>query len=72
MTEQAFCTCPYGERSLGRLYGISMGRGTVRLSTTPKCPVHDACQGYTAAVRARRRNGSWLYCPIHRTKDCPR
>ena len=65
------CTCPHGERSLGVLGGINMGRGIVRLSTTSGCPVHDSCQGYTASIRAHKWNGLRLYCPIHRTKDCP-
>jgi hypothetical protein len=34
------CTCPRAIRSLGRLYGISMGKGWVRLSTDTACPVH--------------------------------
>jgi hypothetical protein len=35
------CTCDYAWRScLGRLYGISMGAGWVRLTTTPGCPHH--------------------------------
>lgn len=65
------CTCPHEEQSLGRLDGISMGRGIVRLSTTPDCPIHDACQRYTAENRRIISNGAWLYCPIHRTRDCP-
>ena len=40
MWRESECTCPKAERPLGRLYGISMGRGTVRLSTDPACPVH--------------------------------
>lgn len=34
------CTCPTGERSLGVLYGISFGRGEVRLEDDPDCPQH--------------------------------
>lgn len=34
------CTCPKAEKELGRLYGISMGRGVVRLSDDPDCPEH--------------------------------
>lgn len=34
------CTCPSAYKSLGRLYGISMGMGWVRLTTDPKCPHH--------------------------------
>lgn len=73
----AECVCPHGERSLGRLHGVSMGRGIVRLSTTKGCPEHDACHGWTKAARAdyastrpwTNARGPW--CPIHATKDCP-
>lgn len=34
------CTCPTEYKSLGRLYGISMGKGWVRLTTDPACPHH--------------------------------
>lgn len=34
------CTCKFGERPLGRLYGVSMGKGMVRLTTAKDCPVH--------------------------------
>jgi len=34
------CTCHYEIQSLGRLYGIGMGKGWVRLSTDPSCPHH--------------------------------
>jgi hypothetical protein len=64
------CTCTYGERPLGTFNHVNMGRGTVRLTTTPNCPVHDSCRGFTAAARDCD-NGRFLYCPIHRTKDCP-
>jgi hypothetical protein len=48
-----------------------MGRGRVRTATTPDCPVHDACQGWTKAERAARPSWSHPYCPIHKTGDCP-
>lgn len=64
------CTCPHEEQNLGRLHGVSMGRGTVRMSTTPGCPVHDACQGYTAEIRKGQRWGAY-WCPIHEVRDCP-
>lgn len=35
------CTCPYAFQQLGRLYGVSMGPGWVRLETTPGCGEHD-------------------------------
>jgi hypothetical protein len=34
------CTCPTEWRSYGRLYGISMGEGWVRVTTDPACPDH--------------------------------
>lgn len=65
------CTCPHGERPLGRLHGINMGRGIVRLSTTPGCPEHDSCHHYTAARRAKEERWGKFWCPIHKTKNCP-
>lgn len=65
------CTCPHGEEALGVLHGVNMGRGIVRLSTTPGCPAHAACQRYTAENRSIYDNGAWLYCPVHGTTDCP-
>jgi hypothetical protein len=44
------CTCPDEYRkSLGKLYGIGMGPGWVRLDTDPACPHH----GTEAARRDR-------------------
>jgi hypothetical protein len=37
---QPGCTCPYQWKGLGRLYGISMGEGWVRMRDDPACPVH--------------------------------
>lgn len=34
------CRCLYGWGPLGRLYGVSMGHGWVRLNTAPTCPHH--------------------------------
>ena len=65
------CKCDSGYRSLGALNGIQMGKGWVRLNTHPKCPEHALCQGYTAEVRAKERNGQSLYCNVHRTRNCP-
>lgn len=71
------CICPHGERPLGRLYGVSMGRGVVRLSTTKGCPEHDSCHGWTKAKRAEYvQTRPWSppngpSCPIHHMKDCP-
>lgn len=34
------CRCSYGWRGLGILYGVSFGKGWVRLDTHPECPHH--------------------------------
>lgn len=34
------CSCEYAWRSLGYLYGVSMGKGWVRMTTEPDCSVH--------------------------------
>lgn len=65
------CTCPHADAALGVLYGIFLGKGTVRLLTTPGCPVHAACARYTTENRAAYDNGRWLYCPVHGTTHCP-
>lgn len=73
--EPAPCICPTAVRSLGRLHGVSMGRGTVRLATTAGCLEHDACHGWTQRRRAAYAStrpwsvGPW--CPLHGGKDCP-
>jgi hypothetical protein len=36
------CNCPSDWRTLGELYGISLGKGWVRISTNPECPHHGA------------------------------
>jgi hypothetical protein len=36
----ANCTCPFAWRSLGRLHGVTMGHGWVRMSTDRACPHH--------------------------------
>lgn len=70
------CTCPHGERPLGKLHDVSMGRGVVRLSTTEGCPEHDTCHQWTAENRAKYLVGreGWAlgpWCPIHATSNCP-
>lgn len=65
------CTCRHGERPLGRLHGIDMGRGIVRLGTTPNCPRHDACRGFTKEYRVARPWWSDPWCPKHPRKPCP-
>lgn len=34
------CTCPHAWKSLGRLDGLSMGNGWVRLLDVKTCPEH--------------------------------
>lgn len=34
------CTCDYGVRPLGKLHGINMGKGLVRLNDATDCPHH--------------------------------
>lgn len=41
------CTCPLDYRGLGILYGVSFGKGWVRLRDDPSCPVH----GHDEALR---------------------
>jgi hypothetical protein len=65
------CICPKAMQSLGRWEGVSMGKALLRTTTTEDCPVHDACHGYTKAVRAEEENGEWLYCPHHGKRNCP-
>lgn len=73
--KQQTCTCPHGVRSLGRLDGVSMGRGMVRLSTTKGCSEHDTCHHWTAENRAKYAIGRpWSvgpYCPLHTSRNCP-
>jgi hypothetical protein len=38
------CTCEYAYKSLGLLYGVSMGAGWVRLTTEPGCPHHGSAR----------------------------
>jgi hypothetical protein len=39
---QGDCPCPHEYKALGRLYGISFGKGWVRMDTDPRCPHHGA------------------------------
>lgn len=34
------CRCEWGWRALGRLYGVSFGKGWVRMTTDPQCKHH--------------------------------
>lgn len=63
--------CTYGIRPLGRLYGVNMGKGRVRLTTGKGCPEHDSCHGWTKMRRAAQPEWSNPYCPIHATRNCP-
>ncbi len=65
------CTCPHKEASLGRLHGVNLGRGVVRTGTTPDCPTHDTCRGFTKAYRAAQPRWSNPWCSKHPRKACP-
>lgn len=43
------CTCPWGWHSLGRLYGVNMGKDWTRSSTDADCPNH----GHDAQAQRR-------------------
>ena len=34
------CKCEHSWKSLGRLHGVSCGKGWVRMTTNPECPHH--------------------------------
>lgn len=34
------CTCPIEWRRVGRLHGVDMGYGWIRMNTDPACPHH--------------------------------
>lgn len=69
--ERKPCTCRHAEASLGRLHGVSMGRGTVRIGTTPGCPEHDTCRGFTKGYRAEQPSWSNPWRPKHPKTPCP-
>lgn len=69
--EQQPCICPHGMGASVRLYGVQMPRERVRLSTTPGCPEHDSCHGWTKEKRAAQPEWSNPWCPIHETRNCP-
>ena len=56
----ADCTCPYAWRKdIGRLYGISMGSGWVRLSDADDCPEHARGRshgGYEASPQSEQES----------------
>ena len=69
------CKCDHAVRGLGTLHGINMGKGWVRITTHPACPVHALCQGYTKEAEAEyRRTRPWSigrWCPVHKNRGCP-
>ena len=71
MSAERQCACPHKVQSLGRLYGINMGKGVVCTGTTPGCPEHDSCHGWTKARRAAQPAWSNPWCPLHETRNCP-
>ncbi len=34
------CPCPYQWKGIGVLYGVSMGKGWIRMDTVPECRHH--------------------------------
>lgn len=50
----ANCLCEHAERPLGKLHGINMGRGRVRITTHPDCPYHG-----TKAQAFFDKHGRW-------------
>jgi len=43
------CTCPWAWRKdLGRLYGISLGSGWIRVSDAADCPEHAGGKSHSA------------------------
>ena len=63
--------CTHGVRPLGRLHGIDMGSGRVRLTTHPDCPRHSLCREFTAAFRDGLPSWAKPYCPQHPKRPCP-
>lgn len=51
------CICRHERKGLGRLYGVSMGDGWVRVDTVRTCPHHGI-----EAERARAERNGWV-CP---------
>lgn len=68
------CRCDQAWKPLGRLHGVSMGHGWVRMNTHPNCLHHSKCHGFTDTLRAKGPSwwGRHLYCPVHKTKNCPK
>ena len=69
--DAADCKCEHDILSLGIWDGVNMGKGRVRTTTHPLCPVHALCLHYTKSARAARSNGRWLWCNVHGKGDCP-
>lgn len=62
--QRTLCTCPHGIRSLGRLYGVNMGKGEVRLSTARDCPVHNEHEFVGNGERCQQcasRRVAWIH-----------
>ena len=69
------CKCDHAWKGTGSPHGMQMGKGWVRMTTHPKCPVHALCQGYTRAIEAAyKKDHPWSigrWCPVHKNKGCP-
>lgn len=55
------CPCPFGWTSMGTLYGVHMGKGWGRLSTTRGCRHHDLCQ--KRMKQADKPQPAWAVAP---------
>lgn len=56
--DEPMCKCDHAIRSLGRVDGINMGKGWVRITTHPYCPQHGTKA--EAARKAKLKSKGWL------------
>lgn len=65
------CTCEFAMRPLGRLHGVNMGRGPVRLRTAQDCPTHNEhrfepdSEGWCVRCRGKRLT-YWAHPEVRR------
>ena len=57
--EAGGCTCPWAIRNLGTLYGVSMGKGWVRLSTEKSCALHGEPVDSISGAPLHGNPGAW-------------
>lgn len=51
----ADCKCEHAKRPLGRLHGVNMGKGWVRITTHPDCRYHGTAAEKERAKRTKQR-----------------